>query len=217
MAVSAAEIKRLRDVTGSGIGDCKKALEENDGDFEKALDWLRAKGIAKAAKKADRVAAEGLVECYVHSNGRIGVLVEVNCETDFVPRTEKFKELVHDIALHIAASSPLYVAKEDVPPAEVERERQVQIAKTMEEGKPKAVAERIVEGRMSKYFEDVCLLEQRFVKDDSMTIRQLVTDATATIGEKIAVRRFTRYVLGEGIEKKVDDFAAEVMAQAGLS
>ncbi|HJN73102.1 MAG TPA: translation elongation factor Ts [Myxococcota bacterium] len=215
--MSLAQIKTLRQRTGAGMLDCKKALTENEGDIEAAIDWLRQKGITKAAKKAGRVATEGLVHSYIHAGGKIGVLVEVNAETDFVAKTERFQELVNDIAMHIAASAPEYVSKEEVPAEAIEREKAVQLARVIDEGKPAHIAERIVSGRMGKFYEDVCLLEQPFVKDDDKTVGQLVTDAVATIGENIKIRRFTRFVLGEGLEKRQDDFAAEVAAQAGLN
>lgn len=213
---SMAEIKNLRERSGAGILDCKKALTENSGDLDAALDWLRAKGIASAAKKSSRIASEGLVSSYIHANGKIGVLLEVNCETDFVALNEGFQGFVRDLAMHIAAASPDYVSRDDVPEDAVSKERAVQLARTIEEGKPQQIAEKIVEGRMNKWFQDVCLLEQKFVKDDEKTIEQVVQDTVATIGENIKVRRFSRYVLGEGLEKRSDDFAAEVAAaQAG--
>jgi len=211
-----AEIKELRERTGAGILDCKKALTENGDDIEAAIDWLRAKGIAKAAKKAGRAATEGMVHAYIHAGGKIGVLVEVNCETDFVARTDDFQTLVNDIAMHIAATAPEFVRREDVDDAAIAKEREVQTQRVLEEGKPEHIAERIVEGRMSKYFEDVCLLEQKFVKDDSKTVKDVLTEAVAKIGENIQVRRFSRYVLGEGLEKREDDFASEVAAVAGI-
>ena len=214
MAASAADIKTLRDRTGAGMLDCKKALEENNNSLEAAVDWLRAKGIAKATKKAGRAATEGVVEAYIHGGGRIGVLLEVNCETDFAAKTDAFKALVHDIALHIAASNPEFVSKEDVSQDAYEREKQVQIQRVMEEGKPAAVAEKIVTGRMAKWYEDVCLLEQKFIRDEDKTVGQVVTAAIASIGENVKVRRFARFALGEGLEKKQDDFAAEVAKQA---
>lgn len=213
--MSAADIKTLRQRTGAGILDCKKALEENGGDLDASIDWLRAKGIASAAKKSGRIASEGLVISYIHAGGKIGVLLEVNCETDFVAINDGFKDLCHDIAMHIAAAGPEYISKDEVSEDAVERERQVQLQRVMEEGKPEHIAERIVEGRMGKYFEEVCLLEQKFIKDDKKTVGEVVTDAVARIGENIRVRRFERYVLGEGLEKRSDDFAAEVAAQMG--
>jgi elongation factor Ts len=209
------DIKTLRERTGAGILDCKKALTESGGDLEKAVDWLRAKGIANATKKSGRAATEGLVTAYIHAGGKIGVLLEVNCETDFVALNENFKQLCHDLAMHIAAAAPEYVSKDDVPADAIAREREIQKQRVIEEGKPAAVADRIVEGRLGKFYEDSCLLEQKFVKDDSKTVREMLTDAVARIGENIKVRRFTRYVLGEGLEKKSSDFAAEVAAQIG--
>jgi elongation factor Ts len=209
-------IKELRERTGAGILDCKKALGESGDSVDKAVDWLRAKGITSAAKKSGRVASEGLVEAYIHAGGKIGVLVEVNCETDFVTLNEKFRGLVRDIAMHIAAAAPEYLKREDIPADAFEREKAVQLEKTMSEGKPQHIAAKIVEGRMSKWYEEVCLLDQKFVKDDSKTIDQLVKEQVATIGENIQIRRFTRFVMGEGLEKKSGDFAAEVAAQAGL-
>jgi elongation factor Ts len=209
-------IKDLRERTGAGILDCKKALGENADDVDKAVDWLRAKGIASATKKGGRVAAEGVVEAYIHAGGRIGVLVEVNCETDFVAMNENFKSLVRDIAMHVAAAAPEYVSRDEVPADAVEKERQIQLERVMGEGKPQQIATKIVEGRISKWFEEICLMDQKFVKDDSKTVEQVVKEAIATIGENIKVRRFTRFVMGEGLEKKSDDFAAEVAKQAGL-
>jgi len=209
-------IKDLRERTGAGILDCKKALTENGDSVDKAVDWLRAKGIASASKKGGRVAAEGICEAYIHAGGRIGVLLEVNCETDFVAMNEQFKGLCRDIAMHIAAASPEYVRRDEVPADAIERERKVQIERVMGEGKPEAIAAKIVDGRMSKYYEEVCLLDQKFIKDDSKTVDQIVKEVVATIGENIQVRRFVRFVMGEGLQKKTDDFAAEVAAQAGL-
>ncbi len=211
------QIKELRERTGAGMLDCKQALGENGDDVQKAIDWLRAKGIASAAKKAGRAAAEGIVEAYIHAGGKIGVMVELNCETDFVAMNENFKALARDIAMHIAASQPDYVRREEVPAAAFEREKQIQVEKTMAEGKPQAIAEKIVVGRMTKWYEEVCLLDQRWFKDDSKTVDQIVKEATSTIGENIQVRRFSRFVMGEGLVKKSDDFAAEVAKQAGLA
>ncbi len=212
-----ADIKELRQRTGAGILDCKKALAANDGDIDAAIDWLRAKGVASAAKKSSRIAAEGLVHSYIHAGGKIGVLIEVNCETDFVARTDDFQQLVHDIAMHIAAAGPEYVSIEDIPVADLEKERQVQLERVKEEGKPDHIAPRIVEGRLSKWHKDVCLLEQPFVKDDEQTIRDVLTAAVAKIGENIQVRRFVRWEVGEGLEKRSDDLAAEVAAMTGVS
>jgi elongation factor Ts len=208
-------IKELRARTGAGMADCKKALGESGNDLDKAVDWLRAKGIANAAKKAGRIAAEGTVGSYIHGEGRIGVLVEINCETDFASRNEHFQALVKDVAMHVAAFSPRYLDRSEVPAADAEAERAVQVQRVMEEGKPQAVAERIVEGRMGKWFEEVCLLDQAWFKDDKQKVSDVVTAAVALIGENIRIRRFARFELGEGIEKKTSDFAAEVAAQIG--
>jgi elongation factor Ts len=211
------DIKELRERTGAGMLDCKKALEVNAGDMEKAVDWLRAKGIASAAKKSANAATEGLVHAYIHAGGRIGVLLEVNCQTDFAAGTPQFKQLVNDIAMHIAASGPEFVGREDVAPDAIAREKQIQIARVMEEGKPAHVAERIVEGRMGKFYEQVCLLEQKFIKDEEKTVEDVIKSGIAKIGENIRVRRFVRYELGQGLEKRQTDFAAEVAAQAGMN
>ena len=214
MDVSASQVKQLREKTGAGILDCRKALQENSGDFEKATDWLRAKGIAKAAKKATRAATEGSVVSYIHAGGKIGVLLEVNCETDFVARGDEFQALAHDIALHIAAANPQWVRREDVPSAVLDREKRVFKAQAMESGKPEQIAERMVVGKLDKWFKENILLEQEFVKDDSRTINDLQTDFVAKSGENVQVRRFARFVLGEGLEKKSDDFASEVARMA---
>ena len=213
MSFTAKDVMTLRQRTGAGMMDCKNALTETNGDMEKAIDYLREKGIAKAAKKAGRIAAEGLVDSYIHMNGTIGVLVEVNCETDFVARGDQFKALVHDIAMHIAAAKPEYLAPEDVPSSVLEHEKEILRAQALAEGKPAAIVERMVEGRIKSYYEDNCLLNQKFVKDPSKTINQLVVEATAQIGEKIAVRRFVRFEMGEGIAKKSENLADEVAAQ----
>lgn len=198
--ITAALVKELRERTGAGMMDCKKALSATDGDLEKAIDFLREKGLAAAAKKAGRVAAEGLVEAYIHGGGRIGVLVEVNCETDFVAKTDAFKELVKDIAMHIAATNPSYLKREEVPTAELEHEQAVLAEQARNEGKPEKIIEKMVAGRIEKYYKEVCLMEQPFVKDPDKTISDLITESIAKIGENISIRRFTRYQLGEGIE-----------------
>lgn len=213
MSFTAKDVMTLRQRTGAGMMDCKNALNETNGDMDKAVDYLREKGIAKAAKKAGRIAAEGIVDSYIHMGGKIGVLVEVNCETDFVARGDQFKALVHDIAMHIAAANPLYLSPEEVPASVLEHEKDILRAQAREEGKPEAIIEKMVEGRIKSYYEDNCLLNQKFVKDTSKTISELVIEATAQIGEKIAVRRFVRFEMGEGLEKKNEDFAAEVAAQ----
>ncbi len=210
--ITAALVKDLRERTGAGMMDCKKALAATNGDMEKAIDFLREKGLAAAAKKAGRIAAEGLVESYIHGGGRIGVLVEVNCETDFVAKTDAFKTLVKDIAMHIAAANPSYLRREEVPTAELEHEKMVLTEQARNEGKPEKIIEKMVNGRIEKYYKEVCLLEQSFVKDPDKSINDLITESIAKIGENISIRRFTRYQLGEGIEKKQEDFAAEVMS-----
>jgi elongation factor Ts len=212
--VSAAMVKELREKTGAGMMDCKKALAESAGDFAKAEEWLRKKGITGAAKKAGRIAAEGLVGAYVH-NGKIGVLVEVNCETDFVARNDDFQALVRDMALHIAAANPSYVRREDVPADLLEKEKEIERVKLREQKKPEAMLEKILGGKMERFFETVCLLDQPFVKDDKKKVGQVLTEAVVKIGENITIRRFTRYQVGEGIEKKKEDLAAEVAKTLG--
>ena len=212
MEVTAALVKELRERTGAGMLDCKKMLIEANGDMDKAIDLLREKGLAAAAKKAGRIAAEGLVDSYIHMGGKIGVLVEVNCETDFVANTDRFKALCHDVAMHIAAAKPEFLDKADVPTDNLEKEKEVLRAQALNEGKPEKIVERMVEGRIEKYYKEVCLMEQPFVKDPDKTIRDLISEATVAIGEKISVRRFVRFERGEGIEKRKDDFAAEIAA-----
>ncbi len=213
MAVTAALVKELREKTGAGMLDCKKALEQADGDIAKASDILREKGLSAAANKAGRIATEGAVESYIHAGGRIGVLVEVNCETDFVAKTDSFKAFVKDIAMQIAASSPRYVRREDVPADDLDKEREILKAQALQEGKPAHIVEKMVEGRLGKYYEEFCLLEQQFIKDPDKTISQLLNEKVAQIGENISIRRFVRYELGEGLEKKQENFVEEVMAQ----
>ena len=188
MAITASDVNALRQRTGVGMMDCKKALTEANGDMDKAVEILREKGMATAAKKAGRIAAEGVVDSYIHMGGKVGVLVEVNCETDFVARGDQFKTLVHDVALQIAASKPLYVTKEEVPQDVLDKEKEILKIQAMNEGKPEAIAEKMVQGRIKKYYEDFCLLEQPFVKDPSKTVGQLITEAIASIGEKIISR-----------------------------
>lgn len=213
--ITAAMVKELRSRTGSGMMDCKKALSQCQGDMEKAIDFLREKGLASAAKKAGRITAEGLVESYIHAGGRIGVLVEINCETDFVAKTDEFKNLVRDIAMQIAATRPEYVKKEDVPQHIIDREKEVLAAQAANEGKPEKIIQKMVDGRIEKFYKEICLLEQPYIKDDDKTVQQLITEKISSIGENISVRRFVRYELGEGLEKRKDDFAAEVAAQTG--
>lgn len=211
--ITAEMVKELRERTGVGMMDCKKALIAANGDIEKAIDELRTKGLAKAAKKAGRVASEGVVTSYIHAGGRIGVLVEVNCETDFVGKTEEFKQLAYDIAMQIAATNPEYIKREDVPESVIEHEKSVLRAQALDEGKPEKVVDKMVEGRLEKFFKERCLMEQQFIKDPDKTVQDLIHENIVKIGENINVRRFARFELGEGIEKKQTDFAAEVMAQ----
>ena len=213
MNFTAQDIKVLRERTGAGMMDCKNALVECDGDMDKAVDYLREKGIAKAAKKAGRIAAEGIVDSYIHMGGKVGVLLEVNCETDFVARGEQFKELVHDIALQIAAANPSYVTVDEVPADVIEKEKEILRAQAIEEGKPEKIIEKMVEGRIKTFYDENCLVCQKFVKDPSKTIEQLVVEATATIGEKIAIRRFARFEMGEGLQKKSENLADAVAEQ----
>ncbi len=210
---TAQDVKELREKTGVGMMDCKKALEATSGNMEKAIEFLREKGIATAAKKSTRIASQGVVDSYIHMGGKIGVLLEVNCETDFVARAETFGNFVHDVALQIAAARPTYIAPEDVPVAEIEKEKEILRAQAKNEGKPDKIIEKMVEGRVQKFYKDVCLLEQPFVKDPEKTIRQYLNETIASIGEKITIRRFTCYEMGEGLQKRVDNFVDEVMGQ----
>ncbi|MHB1629984.1 MAG: translation elongation factor Ts [Bacilli bacterium] len=211
--VTIEAVKQLREKTGAGVNDCKKALTESDGDMEKAIEFLREQGLASAAKKAGRVAAEGVVESYIHGGGRIGVLVEVNCETDFVAKTDEFRALCRDIAMHIAASRPEYLRREDIAGDIVQRETEIFRQQTLNEGKPAHIVDKIVAGKVDKFLREQCLLDQPFVKDPSVTVAAHVASKIAKIGENISIRRFVRYEMGEGIERRQDDFVAEVMAQ----
>lgn len=209
---TSADVMKLREATGVGMMDCKKALVETDGNFDEAVKYLREKGMAGAAKKAGRIAAEGIVDSYIHMGGKIGVLLEVNCESDFVARSDKFKDLVHDIAMQIAAAKPEVVSIADVDPAKVAAEKEILVAQALNEPNPKPqnIIDKMVEGRINKYYKEVCLLEQPFVKDDSKTIQGLINEAIAAIGEKITVRRFVRFEMGEGLEKRQDTFVQEI-------
>lgn len=211
--ITAALVKELREMTGAGMMDCKKALVEKEGDLQKAAEYLREKGIADSVKKAGRIAAEGVVASYIHMGGRIGVLLELNCETDFVAKTDKFQELAQDICMQIAAAKPLYVTKEEVPAAELEKEKEILTQQALNEGKPEKVIEKMVSGRIEKFYKEVCLLEQPYIKGDDESVGDLIKQAIAEIGENINVRRFTRYEMGEGLEKKQENFAEEVAAQ----
>lgn len=215
--ISAKLVKELREKTGAGMMDCKKALKESNGDIEKAIEWLRQKGIASAAKKEGRVAAEGLVHSYIHTGGRVGVLVEINCETDFVARRDEFKGLAQDIAMQIAACPNVeYVKVGDIPESTVQREKEIEMGRDDLAGKPENIREKIVQGRIDKRLKELSLIDQPFIKDQNITVEELVKQYVAKLGENIQVRRFTRFVLGEGIEKEEVDFAAEVAAQAGM-
>lgn len=211
--ITAAQVKELRELTGSGIMDCKTALKENDGDLEKSIAWLREKGIASAAKKAGRIASEGVVDSYIHAGGRIGVLVEVNIETDFAAKNEMFRTFVKDVAMQIAAASPRWIQREDVPAEEIEKEKEIIRNKALNDGKPENILDRIVEGSLTKFFKENCLLEQEYVKDDSKNIETYLKEMIASIGEKISIRRFTRFEMGEGLQKREENFAEEVMKQ----
>ncbi len=195
--ITADMIKALRAETNAGVLDCRKALQESNGDFQKAVEWLREKGMATAANRADRQASNGVIEMYSHGGGRVGVMVEVNCETDFVARSEQFRTLAHEIALQIAANSPKYVRPEDIPAADLDREAAKARARGKEEGKPDAVIEKIVEGYLDKYKDEVCLLRQAYIRDDSVTVEKLIMQNVAAIGENVVVRRFQRWELGE--------------------
>ena len=217
MEITSAMVKELRERTQAGMMDCKKALVETKGDMDKAIEYLREKGLAANGKKAGRIAAEGMVDSYIHMGGKIGVLIEVNCETDFVAKTDTFKNLCHDLALQIAASNPLFVSKEDVPQENLDKEREILRAQALNEGKPEKIVERMVEGRIEKYYKEVCLLEQPFVKNPDITVQALVNETALASGEKISVRRFTRYERGEGIDKKACDLASEIEAMTQQS
>ncbi len=208
--MSAGSVKELRARTGAGFMDCKRALEETGGNVDKAVDLLREKGLAAAAKKSGRITAEGAVGSYIHGNGRIGVLVEINCETDFVAKNSDFQKLVHDIAMHVAAANPKYVSREDVEPEVLEHEKQILINQAINEGKKPEIAEKIVAGRLEKFITEICLLEQPFIKEPDITVGKLVKQTIAQFGENISVRRFTRFEMGEGLQKRQECFAAEI-------
>ncbi|MGI6035819.1 MAG: translation elongation factor Ts [Limnochordia bacterium] len=213
MEITASMVKELRERTGSGMMDCKRALIETEGNIESAIDYLREQGLSAAAKKAGRIAAEGIVDSYIHMGGRIGVLIEVNCETDFVAKTEQFRSFVRDMAMQVAASRPEYVVRDEVPEDIISREREVYRAAALHEGKPERIVDKIVDGRLEKFFKDICLLEQPFIKDPDRSVEQVLKETIAQLGENIAIRRFTRYEMGEGLTKRQDDFAEEVMSQ----
>jgi elongation factor Ts len=217
--ITASAVKALREKTGAGMMECKKALTEAQGDEEKAIEILRKLGLASAKKKEGRIATEGIVGSYIHMGGKVGVLVEINCETDFVARGDEFQTFVKDIAMHICAVEPRYLTKEEIPVADLEREKQIfrdqVLADEKNKNKPEAVLEKILEGRLAKFYSEVCLLEQPFVKDNDLTISMLLQQVVAKLGENIRIRRFVRFKMGEGLEKKKDDFASEVAAVLG--
>ncbi len=197
MTISTDDIKKLRELTGAGIMDCKQALKETNGDFEKAIEWLRQKGLSALAKRAEREAKEGIVDAYIHFGGRVGALIEVNCETDFVARNEEFKQFVHDLAMQIAAQAPLYVSREDVPDEIINKEKEIYLEQLKDDNKPDHIKEKIVEGKIEKFYEQVCLLDQPFIKNPDIKIKDYLGEMAAKLGENIVIRRFTRYVLGE--------------------
>lgn len=213
MDIPATRVKELREKTGAGIMDCKAALVETGGDIEKAVDFLRQKGLADAGKKSGRSATEGLVHSYIHAGGKIGVLIEVNCETDFVARTDQFQEFVKELAMQVAAANPLCVNREDLPAEVLEREREVYRAQALETGKPENVLDKIVEGKIGKYYRDVVLMEQAFIKDPDKDVQTLVKEKIAELGENVSIRRFTRYQVGEGLEREKKYLAQEVQEQ----
>jgi elongation factor Ts len=215
MAINAQQVKELREKTGAGMMDCKNALTESDGDVEKAIVLLRKKGLATAQKKAGRVAAEGMIGHYIHGGGSLGVLVEINCETDFAARNDDFQTLVKDVAMHIAAQNPTYVRRDEVPEEVVSREKDIYRDQARSSGKPEQIIDKIVEGKLGAFFKASCLYEQEFVKDTSVTVEQLINNLIGKIGEKIQVRRFVRLKTGEGLEKRVTNLAAEVQEQLG--
>lgn len=216
MAVTAKMVKELREQTGAGMMDCKKVLTETNGDIEKAIDLLREKGLASVAKKAGRIASEGLVDSYIHG-GRIGVLIEVNSETDFVAKNEEFKSFVKDMAMQVAAVNPKYVSREEVPAEVIEHEREVLTEQARHENKPEKIIEKMVGGRLEKYYEEICLLDQRFIKDGDLKVQDVLNNLISKIGENIKIRRFVRFEVGEGLEKKEEDFAEEVAKQMGTN
>jgi len=211
--IEASAVKELRERTGSGMMDCKKALTESNGDMEKAIEILREKGLAAAAKKAGRIASEGIVDSYIHGGGRIGVLIEVNSETDFVAKNEEFRQFVKDMAMQVAASNPLYVKREEVDQKVIEKEREIYRAQALNEGKPEKIVDKMVEGRIEKYYKEICLLEQPFIKDTDKTVQEVLNSMIAKIGENLSIRRFVRFEKGEGLAKKEDNFVEEVMSQ----
>ncbi|GAB4306225.1 MAG: translation elongation factor Ts [Myxococcota bacterium] len=213
MTISAGDVKKLREKTGAGMMDCKKALEESGGDFDKAIDYLRQKGLSAAQKKSARVTSQGQIGSYIHMGGKIGVLVEINCETDFVGRTEQFSNFVKDVAMQIAAANPLYVRRDDVPESVIAHEKEIYRAQAAESGKPEKVWDKMIEGKLNKWFAENCLVEQPFVKDPDKTIDAITKELIGQLGENVVIRRFVRFQLGEGLETRKDDLAEEVKKQ----
>lgn len=211
--VDASTVKELRERTGAGMMDCKRVLVETNGDIEKAIEVLREKGLAAAAKKAGRIASEGIVEAYIHGGGRIGVLIEVNSETDFVAKNADFRTFVKDMAMQVAATNPMYVSRDQVDQNVIEKEKEIFRHQALNEGKPEKIVDKMVEGRVEKYLKEICLLEQPFVKNPDITVQVLLNSMIAKIGENLSIRRFTRYEMGEGLQKKEDNFVEEVMSQ----
>jgi len=211
--VDASTVKELRERTGAGMMDCKRVLVETDGNIEKAIEVLREKGLAAAAKKAGRIASEGIVEAYIHGGGRIGVLIEVNSETDFVAKNADFRAFVRDMAMQVAATNPMYVSRDEVDQAVIEKEKEIFRQQAINEGKPEKIIDKMVEGRVEKYYKEICLLEQPFVKNPDVTVQVLLNTMIVKIGENLSIRRFTRYEMGEGLQKKEDNFVEEVMSQ----
>ena len=214
MKISASLIKELREKTGAGMMDCKKALAETDGNMDKAFDYLREKGLSSVAKKSSRITSEGLVDSYIHG-GRIGVLIEVNSETDFVAKNDEFKRFVRDMAMQVAAVNPKYISREEVPEEKLAHEKEVLTEQARQEGKPEKIIEKMVEGRLEKFYEEIVLLDQKFIKDSDKKVKDILNDLIAKIGENIKIRRFVRFEVGEGLEKKNEDFAEEVAKQMG--
>lgn len=214
MGISASDVKDLREKTGAGIMDCKRALGDTNGDVEAAITFLREKGLAKAAKKSGRTTAEGTVISYIHAGGKVGVLLEINCETDFVAKTDDFQNLAKDVAMHIAAMSPQVISREEVPEADIAKEREIFTAQAKESGKPENIIPKIVDGKVDKYLKEISLMDQPFCKDTDKTVGKLITEAVAKMGENIQIRRFEKFTLGEGIEKAEVDFAKEVAEAA---
>ena len=214
MKISASLIKELREKTGAGMMDCKKALAETDGNMDKAFDYLREKGPSSVAKKSSRITSEGLVDSYIHG-GRIGVLIEVNSETDFVAKNDEFKRFVRDMAMQVAAVNPKYISREEVPEEELAHEKEVLTEQARQEGKPEKIIEKMIEGRLEKFYEEIVLLDQKFIKDSDKKVKDILNDLIAKIGENIKIRRFVRFEVGEGLEKKNEDFAEEVAKQMG--